>query len=154
MNLAQLLDQLKADERFLRNVTRWEVIPPEAGRYAEFPSTLDPRLVAVRGDLGGLLEGGPVVGFVDAAGMFVEQHVRVAQSTERVGDLKAILFQPAEKAQRFAYRQRLHRQVSSFSPVFVIVGIISLIAQVCVFCNGRRRRNQNSCNVRLSLYNA
>jgi len=47
LNLAQLLDQLKADERFLRNVTRWEVIPPEAGRYAEFPSTLDPRLVAV-----------------------------------------------------------------------------------------------------------
>ncbi len=47
MNLAQLLDQLKVDERFLRNVNRWEVIPPEAGRYADFPSSLDPRLIDV-----------------------------------------------------------------------------------------------------------
>ncbi len=47
MNLAQLLDQLKVDDRFLRNVSRWEVIPPEDGRYAGFPSCLDPRLVEV-----------------------------------------------------------------------------------------------------------
>lgn len=47
MNLAQLLDQLKVDERFLRNVSRWEVIPPQTGRYAEFPSSLDPRLIDV-----------------------------------------------------------------------------------------------------------
>ena len=47
MNLAQLLDQLKADERFLRNVSRWEVIPPAAGRYAVFPASLDPRLVDI-----------------------------------------------------------------------------------------------------------
>ncbi len=47
MNLAQLLDQLKVDERFLRNVSRWEVIPPQAGRYTEFPSSLDPRLIDV-----------------------------------------------------------------------------------------------------------
>ena len=47
MNLAQLLDQLKADDRFLRNVNRWEVIPPESGRYAEYPDTLEPRLVDV-----------------------------------------------------------------------------------------------------------
>ncbi len=44
MNLAQLLDQLKADERFLRNVTRWETIPAEQGRYADVPASLDPRL--------------------------------------------------------------------------------------------------------------
>ncbi len=47
MNLAQLLDQLKADERFVRHVTRWEVIPPAAGCYADFPSRLDPRLADV-----------------------------------------------------------------------------------------------------------
>ena len=47
MNLAQLLDQLKADDRFLRNVNRWEVIPPESGRYSEFPDSLEPRLVDV-----------------------------------------------------------------------------------------------------------
>ena len=47
MNLAQLLDRLRADDRFLRHVTRWEVIPPQAGRYADFPSQLDRRLIAV-----------------------------------------------------------------------------------------------------------
>ena len=47
MNLAQLLDQLKTDERFLRHVNRWEVIPPADGRYADFPAALDPRLSAV-----------------------------------------------------------------------------------------------------------
>ncbi len=31
VNLAQLLAQLKTDDRFLRNVTRWEVLPPRAG---------------------------------------------------------------------------------------------------------------------------
>ncbi len=47
MNLAQLLDRLKRDERFLRNVTRWEVLPPVAGEYADYPPDLDPRLVDV-----------------------------------------------------------------------------------------------------------
>jgi DEAD/DEAH box helicase domain-containing protein len=47
LNLAQLLDQLKVDEGFLRNVNRWEVIPPVDGRYAAFPENLDPRLVDV-----------------------------------------------------------------------------------------------------------
>ncbi|MEN8005631.1 MAG: DEAD/DEAH box helicase [Candidatus Krumholzibacteriota bacterium] len=47
MNLAQLLDRLKADDRFLRNVNRWEVIPPEAGRYADYPDSLEPRLIDV-----------------------------------------------------------------------------------------------------------
>ena len=45
MNLVQLLQQLKVDERFLRNVTRWEVIPPASGKYADFPAELNPRLV-------------------------------------------------------------------------------------------------------------
>ncbi len=47
MNLAQLLDQLKADERFLRNVTRWETLPPRAARTAPWPDDLHPDLVAV-----------------------------------------------------------------------------------------------------------
>jgi len=46
MNLAQFLTQLRGDDRFLRNVTRWEVIPPQAARHADWPSSLDPRLVA------------------------------------------------------------------------------------------------------------
>jgi DEAD/DEAH box helicase domain-containing protein len=44
VNLSQLLHTLKADEPFLRNVNRWEVIPPTPGMYADFPSALDPRL--------------------------------------------------------------------------------------------------------------
>ncbi|MCP4571965.1 MAG: DEAD/DEAH box helicase [bacterium] len=47
MNLAQLLDTLKADDRFIRHVTRWERIPAAAGRYADFPAGLDPRLEKV-----------------------------------------------------------------------------------------------------------
>ncbi len=52
MNLAQLLDQLKTDERFLRNVTRWEVLPPEPARYADVPAELDPRLARVLAERG------------------------------------------------------------------------------------------------------
>ncbi len=44
MNLAQFLTQLRGDDRFLRNVTRWEVLPPQAGRHADWPAALDPRL--------------------------------------------------------------------------------------------------------------
>ncbi len=44
MNLAQLLDQLKSDENFLQNVTRWERIPAAAGRYVDLPAEVDSRL--------------------------------------------------------------------------------------------------------------
>lgn len=47
MNLAQLLDQLKADDSFGRNVTRWEIMPPTPGHYSDFPPGLDQRLVDV-----------------------------------------------------------------------------------------------------------
>jgi len=47
LNLSQLLDRLKNDARFLRNVTRWERLPAQPGRYAEFPPEIDSRLVAV-----------------------------------------------------------------------------------------------------------
>ena len=47
VNLAQLLQQLKADERFTRNVTRWEVLPPTGAREEDYPDTLDRRLVDV-----------------------------------------------------------------------------------------------------------
>ncbi len=47
MNLVQLLQQLRSDEKFLRHVTRWEVISPEDGTYRPYPEKLDPRLVDV-----------------------------------------------------------------------------------------------------------
>jgi DEAD/DEAH box helicase domain-containing protein len=47
LNLVQLLDRLKGEAKFLQNVTRWEVIPPHPGRYADYPPELDARLVAV-----------------------------------------------------------------------------------------------------------
>jgi len=46
VNLAQLLSRLRADPAFLRNVTRWEVIPPAPARHGDWPAALDPRLVA------------------------------------------------------------------------------------------------------------
>lgn len=46
MNLAQLLDQLRADPRFMRHVTRWEVIPPRPAVTTDWPGALEPRLVA------------------------------------------------------------------------------------------------------------
>ena len=47
MNLAQLLGRLRSDDRFLRNVTRWETLPAQAARHAPWPAALDPRLVDV-----------------------------------------------------------------------------------------------------------
>ena len=47
MNLAQLLDQLRADAGFMRQVTRWEVLPPRPPVYGDWPPELEPRLVAV-----------------------------------------------------------------------------------------------------------
>ena len=46
MNLAQLLDRLRDDAGFRRNVTRWEVLPPQPAVYAPWPAQLEPRLVA------------------------------------------------------------------------------------------------------------
>jgi len=46
LNLSQLLDRLKADEGFLRNVTRWEVLPPAPARTEPYPDSLHPDLVA------------------------------------------------------------------------------------------------------------
>ncbi len=52
MNLAQLLDRLHGDPRFMRNVTRWEVIPPREAAYADFPAAVHLRLVEVLRDRG------------------------------------------------------------------------------------------------------
>ncbi|WP_213996892.1 DEAD/DEAH box helicase [Tepidanaerobacter syntrophicus] len=46
MNLEQVIDFLKNDERFLANVTHWEVIPEKAGQYEDFPDYLNPKLVS------------------------------------------------------------------------------------------------------------
>ncbi len=46
MNLAQALDQLRADPRVQANVAAWRTIPARAAVTAPFPPTLDPRLQA------------------------------------------------------------------------------------------------------------
>jgi len=46
MNLEQVLDQLKTQERFYNNITHWEVIPQRPGKYEDFPEYLNPKLVA------------------------------------------------------------------------------------------------------------
>ena len=47
MNAAQLADQLRRDNHFMKNVTRWEVLPARPARTLPFPSGVDERLKAV-----------------------------------------------------------------------------------------------------------
>lgn len=44
MTIEQVLDQLANDPRWRRNITHWEVIPAQAGRYAPIPDWIEPRL--------------------------------------------------------------------------------------------------------------
>ncbi|NTU63107.1 MAG: DEAD/DEAH box helicase, partial [Chloroflexi bacterium] len=44
MSLESLLLQLRADRSFMRDVVAWERVPARPGRYAPFPTALDPRL--------------------------------------------------------------------------------------------------------------
>lgn len=45
MNLEQVIDKMKGNEDFNKNITCWEVIPPKPGEYMDFPKNLDPRLI-------------------------------------------------------------------------------------------------------------
>ena len=47
MNVAQLAEQLRRDNQFMKDVTRWEVIPARPAKTAPFPDNLDPRLIPV-----------------------------------------------------------------------------------------------------------
>jgi DEAD/DEAH box helicase domain-containing protein len=47
MNLAQLLENLRFDDRFMKNVVAWERIAARPARYADFPVALDERLVGL-----------------------------------------------------------------------------------------------------------
>ncbi|MBI4557991.1 MAG: DEAD/DEAH box helicase [Candidatus Hydrogenedentes bacterium] len=46
MNVAQVIDRLKADRRFLENLTEWRIQPARPARFAGFPDKLNPKLVA------------------------------------------------------------------------------------------------------------
>lgn len=46
MNLHQLIDRLRDDERFGRNVSLWHTLPAQAARTVDFPPGIDPRLHA------------------------------------------------------------------------------------------------------------
>ena len=52
MTVAAILERLRFDPAFMKNVTAWERLPAKAARYAEFPQALDPRLIAALRDLG------------------------------------------------------------------------------------------------------
>ncbi|HOE65302.1 MAG TPA: DEAD/DEAH box helicase [Candidatus Hydrogenedentes bacterium] len=45
MNVAQTIDRLRRDDRFMRNLTQWRSIPAREARYAGFPEGLHPRLI-------------------------------------------------------------------------------------------------------------
>ena len=44
MNVTQLADQLRRDHMFMKDVTRWEVIPAREARTRPFPASMDERL--------------------------------------------------------------------------------------------------------------
>ena len=44
MNVAQLADQLRRDHLFMKDVTRWEVIPARKAKTGPFPACMDGRL--------------------------------------------------------------------------------------------------------------
>lgn len=44
MNIKQLLEQLKCDERVAKNITCWTRIPPREAVYEEFPRDIDIRI--------------------------------------------------------------------------------------------------------------
>jgi len=44
MNAAQLADQLRRDNHFMKNVTRWEVLPARPARTLPYPAGMDERL--------------------------------------------------------------------------------------------------------------
>lgn len=46
MNIAQIIDRLKADADFRRNLTAWKTLPDRAARYAPFPEPLHPQIVS------------------------------------------------------------------------------------------------------------
>ncbi|HEY4689507.1 MAG TPA: DEAD/DEAH box helicase [Anaerolineae bacterium] len=45
MPVAHVLDQLRSDRAFMRNVAAWERIPARAARFSPAPAALDPRLI-------------------------------------------------------------------------------------------------------------
>ena len=52
MNVSQLADQLRRDSHFMKDVTRWEVLPAREARTLPFPACMDDRLrpvLAARG---------------------------------------------------------------------------------------------------------
>ncbi len=47
LSVAQVLDQLRSDRSFMDNVTQWQVVPPRAGEYVDFPASVPANLRAV-----------------------------------------------------------------------------------------------------------
>lgn len=45
MNVAQIIDRLQSDPEFCQNLTTWRTIPERPPRCADYPESLDPRLV-------------------------------------------------------------------------------------------------------------
>jgi DEAD/DEAH box helicase domain-containing protein len=50
--LGRLLDALQADARFVRNVTAWQTLPGRPAALADWPSELDPHLIAAAAQQG------------------------------------------------------------------------------------------------------
>jgi DEAD/DEAH box helicase domain-containing protein len=47
MDVSAYIEKLKNDPDFMKNVTNWQVVPAREAAYADFPASLDPRIVDV-----------------------------------------------------------------------------------------------------------
>ena len=47
MEVREYIEKLKNDPDFMKNVTNWQVVPAREAQYADFPASLDPRIVEV-----------------------------------------------------------------------------------------------------------
>lgn len=52
MNVAQVIDRLKSDEEFCRNLTVWHTVPARPARFGGFPAKLNPRIVQALNERG------------------------------------------------------------------------------------------------------
>jgi len=44
MNIDQIIDSLKSNNSFMKNVTKWETVPPKKGSYSSIPADISDKL--------------------------------------------------------------------------------------------------------------
>ena len=79
LTVSQVLDQLRSDDSFMRNVTEWHVEPPKPAVYADFPASVPALLKESLNKRGLLIDSYSFVGIL-ATDMDVEVSVQAGHS--------------------------------------------------------------------------